>query len=217
MGAALEAFEVRRSVCYRVGEQQSGKAWRWYQSCGLGHRAVSEAGDGGEKDKAKKEVIMKEQLRGEYYAEIEMLLPSLEYNLAPKKAKQKDGTASLCSQASDEPGGALAPAKTNEKLEEHARKVHQWVQTATKSRIRMVYNWHGKERRSHNVPAHMRCLQAFLYRGNANHDGKLDPRVGIAEFQEAVKNRHATGHDGLDDKGNSDMYAKDWEAVAGGA
>ena len=146
-----------------------------------------------------------------------MMMPSLEYILAPKKAKQKDGTASLRSQASDEPGGAPVSAKTDEKLEEHAKKVHQWVQTATKSRIRMVYNWHGKGSMSHNAQAHMRCLQAFLYRGNANHDGKPDPRVGIAEFQEAVKNRHATGHDGLDDKGNSDMYAKDWEAVAGGA
>ena len=40
---------------------------------------------------------------------------------------------------------------------------------------------------------HHRVLQCFKYHGNAQHDANGEHRVCLAEFQEAIRVRHAAG------------------------
>ena len=49
-------------------------------------------------EKAKNKVMMKDELCRKYCEEIDRILPSLEYCLAPKKSRVKSGTSSLRNQ-----------------------------------------------------------------------------------------------------------------------
>ncbi len=64
----------------------------------------------------------------ELYAEIDRIMPSLEYCLAPKKAAEKTGAASLRSGVST--SQEASPGKDPGMLDTHAKTLYEWLDTA---------------------------------------------------------------------------------------
>ena len=131
----------------------------------------------------------------ELYAEIDLILPSLEYCLAPKKAAQKSGAASLRSAAyaSQEPGQQKDPTL----LDQHAKTLYDWLDTTKVSRVRMLAHWHSAAGLSFVAACHHRAAQCFRYHGNKMH-GDGSPEVSLTEFQEGIKVRHLLGTRGTE-------------------
>ena len=64
--------------------------------------------------------VLNPKMCAEFYTEIEFILPSLQYCLAPKKQYQKKGAAALRSSGMDE--AVLAERKNEQDLDQHAKK-----------------------------------------------------------------------------------------------
>jgi len=76
------------------------------------------------------ELLLQPHICTALYEEIDRILPSLEYCLAPKKKKQSEGASVLRSAvAYDEPTEEKSP----EKLNEHAKTLYDWLDKAKKS------------------------------------------------------------------------------------
>lgn len=140
--------------------------------------------------KKKNEALLKEDKAKELYAEIDRVLPSLKYCLAPKKETKKSGAATLRS------SGAVSQevcVRDPAEVDKHAKVVYEWLDTKHVSRIRMLAHWQTAAVLSHVSATHHRAAQCFRYQGNAAHCEGRSSEVCLEEFQRAIKNRLAAG------------------------
>ena len=137
--------------------------------------------------------LMKPEMLKELYAEIDEILPCLQYCLAPKKVSEKSGVAALRAAAgsSVDPPGVKEPGK----LDEYASKLYSWLDTSKVSRIRMLAHWQSAGGLSSVSSVHHRLAQCFRYHGNSLHDASVIT-VSLKDFQEAIKERHRIGSRG---------------------
>ena len=133
----------------------------------------------------------------ELYTEIELILPSLQYCLAPKKQYEKRGAAAL--RASGMDAAVLAERKSEAELDMHAQKVYEWLDKSKLSRVRMMAHWQSCGGLAFVAQCHHRAATCFRYHGNSFHGaGPSQQEVSLQEFQAAVKVRHTLGHSGID-------------------
>ena len=111
-------------------------------------------------------MILKQEVCKELCAEIEKVLPSLEYCLAPKKNKEASGASNLRSQVSQT---VTQSDRDPIELDRHAKVLYEWLDKKERSYIRMIVAF----------PA---------YSGS--------PEVTLQEFQRCIKVRHTLGSRG---------------------
>ena len=147
---------------------------------------------------AANKAVLNPKMHEEFYNEIEMILPSLQYCLAPKKLSEKKGAAALRSSGIE--SAVLADTtKTEKELDEHAKKVYDWLDKNTLSRVRMMAHWQSCGGMAFVAQCHHRAATCFRYHGNSCHGaGPAQQEVSLQEFQAAVKVRHTLGHNGID-------------------
>ena len=138
----------------------------------------------------------------ELYEEIDSILPSLKYCLAPRKTPMKEGAASL--RASAAAPVVSGPSVSKPELEQHARIIHEWLQGARPSRIRMLLHWQSAGGLSHVASVYHRTAQCFVKHGNKMHEGIGGEVVTLQEFQDGIRCRHELGHAGMDDSQSKD-------------
>jgi hypothetical protein len=138
--------------------------------------------------------LLKESMLKELYSEIDDVLPSLEYCLAPRKTTAKQGAASLRSSAYA--ADAPVSTKTPELLDKHAKRLYELLDTSKVSRIRMLATWQSAAGMSFIAGVHHRGAQCFRYHGNSLH-GEGKATVSLEEFQQAIKVRHSIGDGGM--------------------
>jgi hypothetical protein len=129
----------------------------------------------------------------ELYAEIEGILPSLEYCRAPQKQRAKEGASSLRSSGMET--NAVGIKKDETELDKHAKVLYEWLDTSKVSRVRMLLHWQSAAGLSYVAAVHHRAAQCFRYEGNSLH-GK-DPEVSLSEVQACIKSRHSVGSSGI--------------------
>ena len=147
--------------------------------------------------KRKNTVLLNDELLKEVYAEIERLLPSLVYCLAPKKINPKTGSSSL--RASGMESEAPVSTKSEAELDKHAQVVYDWLDKTKVSRIRMLMNWQACGGLSFVASVYHRSGQCFRYHGESLHEGKRD-EVSLEDFQQCIKVRHQLGTSGIDEE-----------------
>ena len=147
-----------------------------------------------DKIKMQNKALLNEKKYEELYAEINKILPSLEYCLAPKKVSEKSGAASLRSTAEVSEGFVKKDPK---ELMTQAKVVYEWLDTGKVSRIRMLMQWQASGGLSFVSSTHHRGAQCFRYYGNSEHDGGIKNEVSLAEFQECIIKRHSIGCSGV--------------------
>jgi len=147
--------------------------------------------------KKQNEYLLQKKLYNELYAEIERILPSLEYCLAPKKVKEKSGAAFLRSSSmlADE---APSIRKDPQELDRHAKNLYEWLDLESRSRVRMLANWQSAGGMSFIAAVYHRGTQCFRYEGNSLHGSNGTRGVTLTEFQESIKERHRIGDTGMD-------------------
>ena len=146
---------------------------------------------------AANKAVMNSKMYEEFYKEIESILPSLQYCLAPKKLSEKKGAAAL--RASGMDAAVQADGKTEPDLDQHAKKVYDGLDKSTLSRVRMMAHWQSCGGLAFVAQCHHRAATCFRYHGNSFHGaGPTQQEVSLQEFQAAVKLRHALGHNGID-------------------
>ena len=134
----------------------------------------------------------------ELYEEIDRILPSLEYCLAPKKTfEKKDGAASLRT-AGVASMDVSQTVKDPAELDRHGAALYEWVKKDNPSRIRMLQNFQACGGLSFVASVHHRATQCFKYLGNAKHKTS-DDHVSLLEFQESIRDRHRIGSSGVDE------------------
>ena len=138
----------------------------------------------------------------ELYEEIDGLLPSLKYCLAPRKTPKKEGVASL--RASAAAPVVSGPSVSKPELEKHARIIHDWLGGARPSRIRMLLHWQSAGGLSHVAAVYHRTAQCFVKHGNKMHEGIGGGVVTLQEFQDGIRCRHELGDAGMDDSQSKD-------------
>jgi hypothetical protein len=126
------------------------------------------------------------------YEEIARILPSLEYCLAPQKAKEKSGASSL--RSSGIQSNAVGIQKDPLELCKHAKLLYEWLDTSKVSRVCMLLHWHSAAGLSYVAAVHHRGAQCFRYEGNSLHGSR---EVTLEEFQACIKNRHQVGSSGI--------------------
>ena len=142
--------------------------------------------------------IMLTEKYDQFYAEIDLILPSIVICLAPKKVAHASGAASLRSGASI--GAGEGPPRTTTDLDTHAAILYGWLSLLKVSRIRMMMNWQSAAGLSFVASVHHRGCQVFLTQGNSVHDEGLTTVVSLEEFQQGIKRRHAVGSSGMNDQ-----------------
>jgi hypothetical protein len=143
--------------------------------------------------KKKNKFILKETVYDMFYAEIDKILPSVEYCLAPKKVAVSSGAASLRSSAA--PAQAPVSAKSPVELDRHAEVLFKFVDPTEVSRIRMMLNFQGGGGLPYCASVHHLVTQCFRQYGNKKHQD--DATVSVSEFQAAIKERHRIGDSGI--------------------
>jgi hypothetical protein len=143
------------------------------------------------------EVVLDSAKCKELYEEINQLLPSLKYCLAPRKTPKKEGAASL--RASAVAPVVSGPSVSKPELDKHARIIHDWLAGSKPSRIRMLLHWQSAGGLSHVASVYHRTAQCFVKHGNKFHEGIPGEVVTLQEFQEGIRCRHELGDAGMDD------------------
>ena len=131
----------------------------------------------------------------ELYEEIDLILPSLKYCLAPRKTPMKEGAASL--RASATAPVVSGSSATRPELEKHAGIVYEWLSGTKPSRIRMLLHWQSAGGLSHVAAVYHRTAQCFVKHGNKLHEGIPGELVTLQEFQEGIRCRHDLGDAGI--------------------
>ena len=138
--------------------------------------------------------IMNEARFQQLYDEIDAVLPSLQYCLAPKKEREKRGAQRLRAGADAELVGGPPPSYSEELLRKHAAIVYDHLLDQEKgSKIRLLVSWQSAGGLSFVAHAHFRATMCFRYLGR---DGEA---VSLSRFQEAVMARHTAGTDGMEE------------------
>jgi hypothetical protein len=145
-----------------------------------------------EEGKKHNDLILKADVCTELYKEIAMVLPALEYCLAPKKAKEGSGASALRSQVSTvEKVSERDPAE----LDKHAKVLYDWLDKDKRSYVRMMVAFLAEGGLSFNAVAYHRSARCFRYYGNLARTPDK-PEVSLDEFQECIKVRHRMGSRG---------------------
>ena len=153
---------------------------------------------------AANKAVLNPPMFDELYAEIEEILPALQYCLAPKKQHEKKGAALLRASGTQE--SVLPNAKTGTELDKYAKQLYEWLDKTKLSRVRMMANWQSCGGMAFVAQCHHRATTCFRYHGNSFHGaGPTQPEVSLQEFQAAVKLRHALGHNGIDVESTSEV------------
>ena len=142
------------------------------------------------------------------YDEIDRILPSLEYCLAPKKSSPKSGSSALRSGVAVSETSSSA-ARDPPELDRHAKIVYDWLDIKTASYIRMVQAWHAGGGLSFVASVHHRATQCFLYYGNSLHQTASQKYITLSDFQECIRKRHEIGHTGIGGTDDSSVPG-DW-------
>ena len=143
--------------------------------------------------RSQNEVMLPVAFREALYAEIETILASLEYLLAPKKERKREGTACLRAAAQD---AEVTPAtKEPITLDAHAKKIWEWIDQPC-SRVRMLMTWQTAGGLPFTAGVHFRLTKSFKQFGNSASTPDT-PNVSLNEFQDCIKQRHAAGSDGI--------------------
>ena len=139
--------------------------------------------------------------------EMKNILPSLEYCLAPKKEYTPKNGASSLRTGSIQAVSQTTSIKDNASLDKHSQVIYEWLDKSKISRIRMMINWQACGGLSFVASTHHRATQCFRYCGNSKHSETIK-EVSLAEFQRAVKARHAIGSQGVErDEGIAKDYS----------
>ena len=152
-----------------------------------------------DKVRRQNQAVLQEVKFKELYEEIEDMLPSLKYCLAPRKASQKSGAASL--RASAVAPEVSACTKSAAELDRHAKRIYEWLSTRRQSRIRMLMHWQAAGGLSHVAAVYHRSAQCFVKCGNKLHTGMAGDEVTLSEFSEGIRCRHEMGDAGIDGEG----------------
>jgi hypothetical protein len=161
--------------------------------------------------KRQNEAVIKDAMFKELYAEIDRILPSLQYCLAPKKAYKKEGASLLRASAVDT---AIATvSKSEPDLDKHGKIVYEWLDKTKPSRIRMLQTWQSAAGMSFVAGVHHRALTCFRYYGNSHHKDSGVSEVSLTEFQAAIKIRHQLGNSGIDEQAGGAKSADDFGKV----
>ena len=141
--------------------------------------------------------VLNPKMYEEFYKEIDTILPSLQYCLAPKKQYEKKGAAAL--RASGMDAAVLPDKKTESELDQHAKNLYEWLDKSRLSRVRMMAHWQSCGGLAFVAQCHHRAATCFRYHGNSFHGaGPSQQEVSLEEFQASVKLRHTLGHNGID-------------------
>lgn len=151
--------------------------------------------------------LLKEEKYKEIYEEIDRIIPSLEYCLAPKKVSAKTGASSLRSSGT-ELQQQVCIGKDEGQLDTHAKILYEWLDTSKVSRVRMLLSWQSAAGLSYVASVHHRAAQCFRYQGNKMH-GEGITEVSLQEFQEGIKSRHRLGSRGMEE-GSKDQTCVDF-------
>ena len=146
--------------------------------------------------KKQNESILNDTKCKELYEEIDKVLPSLEYCLAPKKVSEKRGSSSLRSSADV----SISENKPDNELSKHAKILYDWVSIERPSRIRMLMNWQAAGGLSFVSSVHHLCACCFSQFGNSMNDDTNEKKVTCEEFQNAIISRHRVGNSGVKDE-----------------
>jgi len=160
--------------------------------------------------KVKNEALLLQSMCTEIYAEIDLILPSLTYCLAPKKAFEKKGASSLRASGIEESTPIVGKSETE--LDVHAAALYNWFDTASVSRIRMLMHWQSGAGLSFVAGVHHRAVQCFRYFGGVIH-AENDPTVSLSAFQEAIKTRHRLGSSGISVENDAATSSNDFASL----
>ena len=114
-----------------------------------------------------------------------------------KKRSISSGASSLRSSAAPAsiPAAAVVSADS---LNAAAQALNEWVDPATPSKIRMMLLFQGSGGLPYVASVHHVITQSFLVCGNSGHVNAATPsRVCMAEFQDAIRERHRIGDSGI--------------------
>jgi len=156
--------------------------------------------------KKKNEFIIKENVCAMFYDEIERLLPSVEYCLAPKRQGVSSGAASLRSSAAAV-AEVVSTARDPAELERHAAILYKWLDPTKVSRIRMMLSYQGCGGLPYVASVHQLVTACFREYGNKHHQC-TNGNVSEVDFQDAVMERHRIGDNGI--SGSSVARADDF-------
>ena len=141
------------------------------------------------------------------YDEIDRILPSLEYCLAPKRSSSESGSSALRSWVAV--SETSSSAKDPSELDRHAGLLYDWLDIKAASYIRMVRAWHAGGGLSFVALVHHRATQCFLYYGNSLHQSASQNYITLNDFQECIRKRHEIGHTGIGGTDDSSVPG-DW-------
>ena len=143
---------------------------------------------------SKNKAIMKPELVTSLYEEIELVLPSYEYCLAPKKTTAKSGAAALRSSIAN--SATVVSTRIPAELDKHAKIVYDHLDKTKSSRLRMLIQWQGCGGLPYVAAVYQRSSQCFRYVGNKLH-GTGTAEVSLTDFQSCIKKRHEVGCAGI--------------------
>ena len=189
--------------CSKEAERRGIGANRWLHAVMLFCQYQMEDGI-----KKQNEGLLIEEKCAELYAEIERILPSLEYCLAPKKVKEQCGASSLRSSGVEQKGAEVS--KDEVLLDKHSKTLYEWLDVTQVSRVRMLMQWHSAAGLSYVAAVHHRAAQCFRYHGNKMH-GEGAVEVSLIEFQECIKTRHRAGSRGAEEAGGVSSATDDFK------
>jgi hypothetical protein len=137
--------------------------------------------------------ILKPELFASFYEEVDRILPSITYCLAPRKFAAKEGAANLRSSA---PDVVSSEAKDPAELARHGKILYEWLDRGKVSRVRMLLEWQSCGGLSHVAATHHRAAAVFKGHGETFHvDG--GSAVSLEDWQAAILARHAAGDAGM--------------------
>ena len=147
-----------------------------------------------ETNKKRNQMILSESIFTQVYAEIDQILPSVSFCLAPRKYTEKKGANLLRSSATGNPGAVSSRSRAD--LQRHAKILYDWLDPAKVSRLRMLMNWQAAGGLSFVTSCHQRGVQCFRVCAGSPSG---DTAVSLEDFQEAIICRHTIGRNGIDE------------------
>ena len=162
-----------------------------------------------EKGMRTNEYVLKPAIFAELNAEVERLLPIVQYCLAPKKVSQKTGAASLRST----PVSTPTTNKTAQELDAYSEKLWEWLDTKNVSRVRMLMTYQAAGGLPFVACCHHRVTQCFRYHGATKHSDSGAREITLQQWQESIRVRHSLGSNGVSSSGNADETERDFKEL----
>ena len=176
-------------LCFSDKERRGVGINRWLQPLESYMKYQQE-----ERNKKHNQMILSERIFTEVYAEIDKILPSVTFCLAPRKYAEKKGANLLRSSAMGNPG--VVSSRSRADLQKHAKILYEWLDPVKISRLRMLMNWQAAGGLSFVTSCHQRGVQCFRVCGGSPSG---DTAPSLEDFQEAIISRHTLGSTGIDE------------------